>query len=650
MKLKLIVLVLALPCLLNFTAFAGGVEDPVVMTVDGVKVHKSEFENIFKKNNKETEVTKESLDEYLELFINFKLKVRAAEELGMDTVSKFVNELEGYRRQLRRPYMVDSEKNDQLVEEAYERSKSEVRASHFLIKLDSEPTPDDTAAAWDKAIKARERVLAGEDFAKVALEVSEDPSVKQNNGDLGYFSAFQMVYPFENAAFNTEVGGLSNPVRTRFGYHILKIYDMRPARGQIKVAHIMIANEKDEKGQEIGNGQQRIDEIYQQLEGGEGFADLAMKYSDDKNSAKKGGELPVFGAGRMVQDFEEQAFKLQKDGDYSLPFQTSYGWHIVKRLEHFPVPDFEAQKDKLKQKVQRDARSQVSEYSFIQKLKGEYNFAEYAKSWKEINKQVDTTLFYGTWSPPKAKKLKKVLYSFNGKDYTQMDFAQMLMDQQRDEPKKGLNLETYVQNRYTSGINKMITEYEDSQLENKYPQFRLLMKEYRDGILLFELTNERVWNKAVKDTTGLKSFYEQNKANYMWGERLDAIVYTCKDGAIAKRVLYLKKRGKGNGEIAGEVNKESALNINITSGKYEKGESVVDQFEWKVGTSEVKEINGQHVFIEVKEVLPAQPKALKEAKGMITADYQDDLEKNWIKELREKYEVKVDYDVLYSIK
>ena len=635
------------------TQLAWGQNDPTLLTVDGVDVTKSEFENIYKKNNKEVEVTKASLDEYLELFVNFKLKVREAEELGMDTVTKFVKELQGYRAQLARPYLVDNEMSDELIKEAYDRLTKEVRASHILIKVAANAAPEDTAAAYKKIMELRKRIVAGEDFAKVAKGPggSEDPSAAKNGGDLGYFTALQMVYPFENAAFETPVGEVSNPLRTRFGYHIIKVVDKREARGTIRTSHILVQVLEDASNEEKAQLKSKIEEIYGKLQQGEDFATLARQHSNDQGSARKGGELPWFGAGRMVEEFENQAFALKEDGQYSRPFETKFGWHIVKRLERKGIAPFSEEENRLKVKIQRDSRSQLTKSSFIAKLKKEYNYVEYPKSWKEIYKQADTTLYSGKWVPAKVKKLSKVLYSFDGEDYTQVDFAEYLIAEQRVEPNKDKDLKTYIDEKYKRYINDMILDYEDKRLEAKYADFRMLMKEYRDGILLFELTDEKVWSKAVKDTSGLDAFYAANKNDFMWGERLEAATYTCANPKIAKTVRKMKAKGKGNGEIVRTINADSQLNLRIESKKYERGDDpTIDKMEWKKGLSDNQEVDGQVVFLEVKEVIPPTPKKIDEARGLITAAYQTHLEEAWIKSLKERYEVQVNKDVLYSIK
>jgi peptidyl-prolyl cis-trans isomerase SurA len=310
--------------LIQFPAMAQD-KSAAVLTIDGEATSLEEFENIFRKNNRDSAISRLSLDEYMELFINFKLKVKEARELGMDTVSKFKTELEGYRAQLARPYLTDTDKLNDLVQEAYRNMGEEVRAMHILVNCAANAAPADTIKAYNRIAALRERVVNGEDFTSVAKSQggSDDPSVKDNGGDLGYFTAFQMVYPFEQAAYSTPVGKVSQPVRTRYGYHILYVVDKRKARGEIRVAHIVVKPKAEANGEL--NAQTKIQEIYQKLKSGEStFEELSAKFSDDASSAKKGGELPWFGTGKMVAEFEDAAFSILKDGDFSEPFKTDF--------------------------------------------------------------------------------------------------------------------------------------------------------------------------------------------------------------------------------------------------------------------------------------------------------------------------------------
>ncbi len=658
MKLrKLYVLTFAITCC-HMVAQAQTSADQVLMTVAGKNITKSEFEAIYhKNNNKSASADSKSLQDYLELFINFKLKVREAEELGLDTVAAFKNELEGYRKQLAAPYLTDNEVNDMLLKEAYDRMKKDVRASHILIKCDAAALPKDTLIAYNKAIAARNRILKGEDFSKVARELSEDPSAKDNGGDLGYFTSMQMVYTFETAAFSAETNKVSMPVRTRFGYHIILKTDERPNQGQITVAHIMVKTpQKDAAVKDTSktDPKAKIDEMYAKIKAGADFAEMAKQFSDDKGSAKKGGELPMFGTGRMVIEFEKAAFALKNDGDMSMPIQTQYGWHIITRLSKKELGSFDELKPELKAKIGKDSRSQNGKESMIAKIKKQYNFKENLKLRDEFVKVMDTTFFDAKWKHEAAAKLNKdALFSIGEKTYSQKDFAMYLENHQSKRAKTDFTL--LVKDMYKEFVNESCLGYEESKLASKYPEFKALLQEYRDGILLFDLTDKNVWSKAVKDTTGLKVFYEENKSKYMWDTRAEATVYKCATEKVAADVRkMLKDKAKKkytNDDILKAINKDSQLNLNIETGKYSKGENdIVDKFEWKKGLSANSTVDKQVVFVDFENIIAPTNKSIAEAKGLITADYQNYLEKQWIASLRNKYQFSVDKAVLSTVK
>jgi peptidyl-prolyl cis-trans isomerase SurA len=642
-----IAFVIALTGALNFAQ----AQNEVLLTVANEQVTKAEFESIFKKNNKNTEVTKESLDEYIELFVNFKLKVKEAESLGMDTVKKFIDELNGYRTQLARPYLVDNDLNETLLQEAYNRKKEEVKASHILINLPANPSPADTLKAYNRIMQLRARAVKGENFAELARNNSEDPSAKENGGNLGYFSALQMVYPFENMAYKTPVGQVSEPVRTRFGYHIIKVEDRRQSRGQIRVAHIMIRTSDRDAADKQEMAEKQIKDIYNELQIGGDFSDLALKFSDDAASSGKGGELPWFGAGKMVEEFENEAFKLQDNEEISKPFKSRYGWHVVKRIDFKPLESYDEMKSELKSKVTKDTRSELTRSSFIGKLKKEYNFKEYSKNLTPVYAVLDTNLFYGKWDVKKASKLNKPLFEIDGKVYGQQEFAQYLAANQGKTRKESNNMAVYGRDQYNRFVDETIYNLEDARLEAKYPEFKALMREYRDGILLFELTDQMVWSKAVKDTSGLQAFYDKNKSNYMYQERAAGEMYYCKDEAVAKKVRKLASKGKTTEQIRAAINTESNLDVRMLTVLFERNDmDFLKEIEWKTGVSKNFELNNQVCFFHIKELKPAEPKALYEVKGLVTAAYQNHLEAEWLKTLRSKYDYNVNKDVLYSIK
>jgi peptidyl-prolyl cis-trans isomerase SurA len=619
-----------------------------VMTVAGEGTTLEEFENIFKKNNRDSLITHAALDEYMELFINFKLKVKEARELKLDTVAKFKEELRGYRDQLARPYLTDSELLSELIKEAYQRKQQEVRAMHILVKCESNASSQDTLRAYNKIMAMRDRITMGEDFATIAKgkDGSDDPSAKENGGDLGYFTAFQMVYQFEDAAYNTPVGQISMPVRTKFGYHIIKVVDKRPAQGEMLAAHIMVKAKPEADGE--ANAITKINEIYEKLKAGEEtFENLAAKYSEDGSSAKKGGELPWFGTGNMVMEFEQAAFALQTNGEYSRPFKTSFGWHIAKRLDYRPVPAFDAMEKELKSKVSKDARAEKTKKSFVEKLKKEYNYSVDTRVMNAIAAKADTNAYNGSIKV-KKKLAKKALFNIDGKTYKAQDFLNYF--QKRGGFKTTQTPAEFVKQQMNKFGEALLLEYEDGKLESKHTAFRLLMKEYREGILLFELTDQKVWNKAVKDSTGLTEYYEKNKSKFMWPERVDVVIYTCANDQIAVQARKMLAEGKDKSTIAGELNEESQLNLQIEQGTFAKEDrDILSDIEWKKGLSKNLYIDGQVVMVDVLEILPTTNKRLDEAKGLITSDYQTFLEQEWIQSLRAKYPVSVDKNVLYTI-
>ncbi|MDX2361503.1 MAG: peptidylprolyl isomerase [Crocinitomicaceae bacterium] len=643
--------VFAITILLGFSVY--GQEDPTIMTINDNDITKSEFLQIYLKNNNDPKYDQASLDEYMELFKKFKLKVAEAEAMGYDTIPKLVKELEGYRKQLALPYLVDSAQNDALVLEAYNRTAYEVRASHIMLKIPKNASPEDTLVLYNRMLEMKKRLDEGQDFAMVAQGKggSEDPSVVQNQGDLGFFTAFQMVYPFEENAYTTEVGQVSNPFRTRFGYHILKVTDKRPARGTIETAHIMVQVDRAAPDG-VAAAEAKIKEIYDLLEAGGDFEDLVLKYSDDPSSNKKKGLLPPFGTGtstRMVPGFEEAAFALENDGDYSQPIRTTYGFHIVKRLNLIAVPTFEELKEMLEKKVAKDERSKTTQDSFVLKLKDEYGYKNKTKkSLQWFYDNIDSTYNKGLFDPS-LLSTNKVLFMLGKQKFTQQQFAQFLKMNYR-----GVNADdTYamINEQYKKWEKQTILDYEESKLAGKYPAFKALVTEYHDGILLYEIMSDLVWNKAMKDTTGLQDYYAAHKTDYMWGTRLDADVFECYSEEAAKKAYeMLQVDSVEVVDVVKTINGDSELKIRHRNGKFDiKKTSYLTDRELQIGLNEPFEIDGKIYVIRVKEKLAPAQKEFSEAKGAITSDYQNHLEREWLKELEVKHKIVIDSDALYSI-
>ena len=645
---------------------AGMAQSSDVLDIAGERVSLDDFQHVYGKNNRDSVYSVEALDDYMELFINFKLKVREAEAMGMDTAEAFITELAGYRSQLARPYLVDGDLLDTMVEEAYQRKGMEVRASHILVSVEDNATPADTLAAWNRIQGIRARVTSGEDFEAVARSKngSDDPSAASNGGDLGWFTAFQMVYPFECAAFNTPEGEVSTVVRTRFGYHILNVVGKRKARGEVQVAHIMVRMPADAPQDQVANAEGRIQEVKRLLLSGESFESLALKYSEDPSTANKGGLLPWFGTGKMVESFEDAAFGLEEPGDLAGPVRTDYGFHLLKLMDKKTLPTFEESRRELSKKVRRDSRAEITKTSFVRALKGEYGTTvsnRRREALKAAAIKVDSLFYPGhPLEGVRKSELGRTLFSVAGSPRTVEDFltwANAGKIRNVDRPQAAM-----VSQEIDNYVAQELLAYEDTQLEAKHNDFRLLMEEYHDGILLFELTDQKVWSRAVKDTTGLMEFHGQNRNEFMWEERLDAGIHTCEDAKIAKKV---RKELRKNSDIEGlrrELIAERPLALRNEFGKFVEGENgwADRAFEAlrdgslapdKHGLTilETTEGGDQIILVHVKEHLMPMPKALDECRGQAIAAYQDHLEKEWIMELRRKYPHDINREALYSL-
>jgi peptidyl-prolyl cis-trans isomerase SurA len=629
-------------------------ESTVLMTIAGEPVTLEEFERIYRKNNNETSLNRQTPEEYLELFIKFKLKVKEAEAMGMDTTTKFINELEGYREQLAKPYLSDDVTREEMLREAYERSKYDISASHILIKLPNNPTPADTLAAYEKISGIRDRILKGESFESVARATSDDASVSRNGGNLGYFTVFSMIYEFENVAYNTPVGSISMPFRTNYGYHILKIQDRRPARGQVRVANIFVRTPEGMGEEEKKQAYAKVQMVYDSLLMGNDFADMARKYSEDPGSARNGGEMPWFGTGRMIPEFEEASFSLENKGDISKPFKSFYGWHIVKLIDKKGIGTFEEMKPELQEKASRGERRKYQTERYINKLKAEYGFTEYPEALEAVYAAADSTLLLGNWSGADLKGDQTPLAKIGDHPITTAEFVGYIIKNQNRN--KSRHIQSYLDDLYKGFSNDQVIAYEDSKLSDKYPEFRYIYQEYHDGILLFDIMDQKVWSKAVSDTLGLKAFHDSHRNDYMWQARSDAIVVTCGEGADLGGIRKAYKKilkGKLDEEDLNRAYCASDTVPCITLEKLlvEQGENeLVDAMNGQPGLGPVSTSGETSSFVILKGVRPPEPKELDEARGQITSDYQNYLEEQWIEELRQKYPVEVDRSLLSGIK
>jgi peptidyl-prolyl cis-trans isomerase SurA len=490
----------------------------------------------YNKNNSQNIVDKKDLNEYVQLFVDLKLKVSEAETQGLDTTKTFKEEFNGYRAQSAKQYLTNQQVEEQVIKDAYNRLKEEVNVSHILIKVSKTASPKDTLEAFKKVLSIRKR-LEKEDFAKVAQEVSEDQSSAVSGGYIGYITAFQTVYPFENAAYSIPVGKIGQPVRTQFGYHIVKVNERRPSQGRVLVSHIMKIIPQNASEDTIKILEKKINQIFEKLKSGEDFSALAKAHSDHIHSAQKGGELGWFSTGKSGagSEFEDTAFNLNI-GEYSQPFKSIYGFHILKLIDKKPLESFDEKRSEIQKKIKQDERGNLGVEEFKKALKKEYNFKLDQASIAEINdlskgiEKLNDSLFFN-----KTNSLKKPLFSFANQIFYQNEFIDYL--------KKSPNLPAAeIDSKLKVFADTKLIQYEDSRLEEKYPEFKMLVQEYHDGMLMFEISTKEVWEKASEDIEGLKMFFENNKKNYTWETpRFKGMLVYCKDKKTAKAAKKIIK-------------------------------------------------------------------------------------------------------------
>ncbi len=646
-------LFLALFIVLNFVTFAQKNTKEVLFTIGDKPYYTDEFKRVYNKNiDLVKDESQKDLTQYLELFIGYKLKVNKANDLGLQKNEKYTSELKGYRTQLSKNYFTDSKVTDALVNEGYNRSLKEVRASHILINCDENASPADTLIAFNKAKEIREKAVKGEDFGKLAQEFSQDPSAKDNKGDLGYFSAFRMVYAFENAAFKTPKGNVSNPIRTRFGYHIIKVVDNRDHRGEVTVAHIMVMKPTVDSKETQEKAESTINDIYKKFKDGEKFDALARLYSEDKASAPKGGVLNKFGSGQLSSmEFEDAAFSLTLENPVSKPIKSAFGWHIVQLIEKHLPKSMADSKTELEEKIGKDERSRLVTASLNDKLRKKYTIKKDAKAYANVQKVVTDDFYDSKWDlPTDLKPFAGNLVSIQDSNNSQESFLNYVKDQQ----KSGIKLKPVaklVDKLYKTFEDEKVNNYYNDNLEKEFPEFANVMDEYRDGLLLFDLMEKEIWEKSKTDTIGLKKFYDLNKDKYTWKTRLDMTVASSTKELVVKEAMKMLKANATADEIKAKLNTKDKIDVMSNKGVYEEGNDAIPKgTKMQTGVSDISK-QGEYYFVSlVNKVVPAGNKTLEECKGKAINDYQQDLESNWVSNLKKDYSVKVNQDVFEKIK
>lgn len=678
-----------------------------LFSINETKVYPDEFMYAYEKSNKNKGET-EAIEDYLELYINFKLKVEAAKKAGLDTLPSYQQELKGYLNDIKKPYLATEQVTESLIQETFERLQEEINASHILVRLEENPLPEDTLKAYQKIKDIKQKYTAGQEFSELAFQYSEDPSAKANEGALGWFTAFQMVYPFESAAFATPEGEVSDIVRTKFGYHIVKVNERRETLGRIKLAHIMLRYPQNANQQDSAAVEKKIFTIYDSLQNGGDWFSLANQFSEDLNTKNQGGSLPWFGAGNLPSSLEKAAFDLSQANEISNPIESPYGWHILKLEEKRGVGSLESMRESLERRIQRDQRSELKISQVLDTLKKDNNFQKNENIYsqlKKINLMSDSAL-------ANIKK-EATLFSIAGEPFT---VGQWL----NENSKKGTLKDALLEYE-----KKKILAYEDQQLPEKYPEYKMLANEYRDGLLLFEIMNRKVWDRVSKDSVGLKEFYNQTKESYTTEATVVADVFIFNDTSkitrfknpvqnnyyrLSEPIIYRNKASltaaldslqrysdtifvqvekpasisKADSlqlystlkstinqmELLNPINSDenkiylhllgrandNLLNIYqgleaVRSGNFSEGETLLGvKMPAEKGFHQSFNNNGDYQLIFVKDKVSARLKTFEESKPELITDYQNYLENKWIEQLKQENQVTINQELLDKLK
>ena len=667
---------------------ASGDANSIIFTVDGrQEVTLDEFERQFLKNLnlKEKTITAEDIDTYLKLYVRFKLKIQDAIDAGKDSAEAYKRELAMYREQLARNYLYDRSVTDKLIKEAYERMQDEVNVSHILIRCDRNADPSKVASIMKRMTeikKALERDPSEKNFADLAASDSEDPGSKSAGGALGYLTALQVVYEFENAAYETPIGGISDVFRTDFGFHILRVNDKRKNLGEVKARHLLIRTGSN-AAQSPEEAEKLIREIHAKIKAGESFEEMAKKHSEDFSSKYSGGNMNAVSVTQYVGDIErqkwaEKAFALQNTGDLTEPFQTNYGWHLLQLVDKKPLKSFEEMKVSLRNKVQQNQRSQIGIDSLVSRVKREDRFVESAALLESLVKllEKDSGFIKGKFDPlglpeeltitENGKKINvqffdAALFQIANQAFTVEQFTGRLAAQKR---KIEGSVSDYVRDAYAAWVQEACVSYQNEHLEEKSAEFRHIYKEYREGILMFSRMQEMVWDKANKDSVGLAAYFNEHVGEYQWNDRYHAAFLFCSDKKMMNQVAKQLKKGLSLDSIRKVHTAKSQLDFSYRFGKYQLSDTFLfpqrDPLKMVFADAKYRKKNNKiykmgaigedFVVVQIYDFLPAGPKTLDETRGPVASKYQEVLEQRWIADLESRYSVNINTEAVNAFK
>ncbi|UJP66267.1 peptidylprolyl isomerase [Mongoliitalea daihaiensis] len=620
-----------------------------LFVIEGEEIDSDEFLYLFSKNkqfeDKDNMLTPEEFEQNLELFLNYKLKVKEAEAQGLDKNEEFEREFEMFKQDLIKPYLIKNSLQEGELLKAYNRMQEVVKASHILVQFPSGASKEDSIAVFRMAQKLKSDADNGADFSALAKEYSEDPSAQTNAGSLGYFTALQMVYQFEDAAYNLKINEISEPVLTDFGYHIIKLEDRKPNPGEVRVSHILVRSPMGDPVSEE-RALRKVGEIYHELQKPESeWEQVCRQFSEDMGTKNTGGKLPWISLGSVIPEFEAVAFALQEEGEISPPVKTPYGYHIIRLEERKPIAPYEEMEPMIKSRILRDSRSSLIGSQVAAMQKSRYGFVENESATDTVKAIAkDKNMKEAIISLEKAELMDQELFSIQTKTYTTRDFIAYLADRENQV------ITGRPQSTFESQLNSFITytldKTEEEDLEQNNEEYRMLLREYRDGILLFSLMNDQVWQKALEDSVGLQNFFQENQQRYVWEERINAVIVTMakKESTASVRRFLSDKVYKS--DLSDRLENTFLLNdpllFTMEEGVYEwRNHPLLKNLALEKAFHEITQ-NGQTQFVIVGSKIPASPKLLTETRGKVIQDYQEYLDNMLIANLKEKFNFSID--------
>ena len=613
-------------------------------------VTKDEFLRAYNKNKTPAASREQALKEYLDLYIKFKLKVAAAKDIHLDTLPALQTDLQNFRSQVEESYLKDEKEVDALVDEAFNRSRKDIHTQHFYVSINEKMTPVDTLKLYKAINETYDELKKGDiDYDKIISEIKEKIAPVHGN-DMGYITVFTLPYEFENIVYSLKPGQVSMPYRSKKSWHIFKNEDERPAVGKIKAAQILFAVPAGNMSIR-DRAKQLADSVYLALKSGADFSEMAKLYSDDKMSYMNGGIMPEFGVAKYDGNFERIAFSLKNDSDLSAPFQTEFGYHIIKRISRLPIPenkDDETYMYNLKQDVLKDSRIEIAKEKFVKEILTRIGYRKNTLvNEKDLWRITDTFAISNKKIASGNVNEKTVLFSFNNAKVNAGDWMQYVRNVKNTSAAHGEQTYPDLLKNY---ISIAALENYRKRLQNFNSDFKYQVQEFKDGNMLFEVMERKVWSKASADSIGLKQYYDEHKTNYKWSASADAVLFSCSNATVAKDAAEKISNGKSWKDLAGE----NSSQIQADSGRYELSQiPAPDKGSFKAGLVTVPVINsgdGTAVFSIVIRLYPEnQQRSFEDARGLVINDYQNFLEKKWIVELKKKYPVKVNEKVFQSL-